>query len=72
MSDWASVMNVASLPPAFWMMIWLDLRPASSSAVFRIGASNSVQRVDYVVSGRITATEPLPFAASGFKAFMAE
>src|ERR1017187_7210565 len=72
MSAWASVMNVAPLPAAFWMMIWFDLRPAASSAFLRYGASNSVQRVDDTVSGRITATFPLPFLASGTRAFIAE
>ena len=38
----------------------------------RYGASNSTYRVDETVSGRITATFPLPFAASGLMVFIAE
>jgi hypothetical protein len=71
-SDWASVTNVESLPCAFWTMTCFDERPASFSAFARYGASKAVQRVDDTVSGRITATEPVPLAASGFRAFIAE
>jgi hypothetical protein len=53
-------------------MIWLDESPAAAIAFARYGASNSVQRVDETVSGRIAATEPVPLAASGFSAFIAE
>lgn len=39
---------------------------------FRYGASNSTYRVDDTVSGRITATLPLPRAASGLSVAMAD
>jgi hypothetical protein len=35
------------------------------------GASNSAQRSELVVSGRIAAMLPVPFAATGFNTFIA-
>src|SRR5665213_947945 len=59
-SDWASVSWVESLPWAFWMIVSELLSPAAANALVRYGASNSVYRDDVTVSGRITATLPLP------------
>jgi len=42
------------------------------SAVVRYGASNWVYRAEETVSGRMTATLPLPAAVSGFSADIAE
>ena len=72
MSACASEYSVASLPRAFWMMKSEDLSPASCKDFFRYGASNSTYRVEEVVSGRITATLPLPREASGLSLAIAE
>src|SRR5580693_2062663 len=71
MSDCASVRNVESDPPAFWMMMSDAGTPAASSAFFSIGWSNSTYRVELVVSGRIAATFPLPLVPSGLSTFSA-
>ncbi len=71
MSLCASVRNVESDPPAFWMMMSDAGTPAASNAFFSIGWSNSTYRVELVVSGRIAATFPLPLAPSGFSTFSA-
>ncbi len=63
---------MASLPWAFCTVNCEDDRPASVRACVRYGASNSVYRAEETVSGRITATLPLPAAASGFSVDMAE
>src|SRR5579863_9132312 len=52
------------------MMIWLFFNPASLNALPRSGASNSVYRADVLVSGRMTATGPLPLATTLFRYFM--
>ena len=72
MSAWTSVMNVASLPWAFWTVNCEALRPASVSDLVRYGALNSTYRVDETVSGRMTATLPEPRDASGLSLAMAE
>src|ERR1700691_995846 len=71
MAAWASDSSVASLPWAFWTVNCDVDRPASVSAWVRYGASNSVYRAEETVSGRITATLPLPWLASGFSVDMA-
>jgi hypothetical protein len=63
---------VASLPCAFWTVNCEDDRPAAVSAWVRYGASNWTYRAEVTVSGRITATLPLPAEASGFRADIAE
>src|ERR1700733_2070515 len=72
MSVWASLNWVASLPSAFCTTYCDDLSPAFWKDSFRYGASNSTYRVDDTVSGRITATLPLPLAARGLSVAMAE
>jgi hypothetical protein len=49
-----------------------DDRPAVVSAWVRYGASNWTYRAEVTVSGRMTATLPLPAEASGFRADIAE
>src|SRR5579875_3870583 len=63
MASWASASSVASLPCAFTTEYCEGERP---------GASNSVYRAEVTVSGRMTATLPLPSAASGLSAVIAE
>jgi hypothetical protein len=48
-----------------------DDRPAAVSAWVRYGASNWTYRAEVTVSGRMTATLPLPAEASGFRADIA-
>ena len=72
MASWASVNSVESLPCAFCTVNCEGERPASARAWVRYGASNSVYRAEVTVSGRITATLPLPLAASGFRLDIAE
>src|ERR1700742_429818 len=72
MSDCASDSWVASEPRAFWMMKSELDSPAWVNACFRYGASNSTYRVEDVVSGRITATEPLPALATDLSCAIAE
>ena len=72
MSVWASLNWVASLPSAFCTTYCEDVSPAFWKDSFRYGASNSTYRVEDTVSGRITATVPLPLAASGLSVAMAE
>ena len=72
MAVWARENSVASLPCAFCTEICEVERPASPSACVRYGASNSVYRAEVTVSGRMTATLPLPAAARGFSADSAE
>src|SRR6266851_458588 len=72
MAVWARESSVASLPCAFCTEICEAERPASPSAWVRYGASNSVYRAEVTVSGRMTATLPLPAAASGFSADIAD
>src|ERR1700761_1719497 len=72
MSDSASASWVASEPRAFWMVNCELVRPASVNDSFRYGASNSTYRVEETVSGRITATLPLPAEASGLSFDIAE
>src|ERR1700733_11026213 len=67
----ASASWVASWPRAFWMVNCDVLSPAAVRASFRYGASNSTYRVEETVSGRITATLPLPLAARGLSAVIA-
>jgi hypothetical protein len=64
MADWAMLTCVASLPSAFCTVRSEAGRPAAVNAALRYGASNSSHRVDEVVSGRMTATLPLPDDAS--------
>ena len=71
MADWASVSWVVSLPWAFWTVKSEVLSPAVVNARVRYGASNSVYRADETVSGRMTATLPLPSAARPVRPFMA-
>src|SRR3984957_7529126 len=71
MADCAMLTWGASLPSAFCTVRSEDGSPAAANAAFRYGASNSTQRVDDVVSGRMTATLPLPRDASGASAFSA-
>jgi len=49
----------------------LDGMPAFVIASFRYGASNSTQRSELVVSGRIAAIAPVPFLATDFSSAMA-
>src|SRR5215469_490114 len=56
MSAVASFSWVASLPCALSIRNWACVYPASAKASVRYGASKSTQRVDDVVSGRITPT----------------
>src|ERR1700722_784515 len=72
MSVWASLNWVASLPSAFCTTYCDDVSPAFWKDSFRYGASNSTYRVDDTVSGRITATLPLPLEARGLSVAMAE
>ena len=65
MAVWASLNWVASLPSAFCTLYCDVVSPAFGNDSFRYGASNSTYRVDDTVSGRITATLPLPLAARG-------
>src|ERR1700722_18296343 len=71
MADCAMLTCVASLPSAFCTVRSDDGSPAAANAAFRYGASNSTHRVDDVVSGRMTATLPLPSGASEASAFRA-
>src|SRR5947209_7135976 len=57
---WAIEANLVLSFWAFWMS---DLMPAAWNAFVNSGVSNSVYRVDEVVSGRITPTWALPLAA---------
>src|SRR6266571_8358822 len=68
----ASESSVASLPCAFCTVNCEDVRPAAVSAWVRYGASNWTYRAEVTVSGRMTATLPLPAAARGFSADMAD
>src|ERR1700723_2875454 len=72
MSVWASLNWVASLPSAFCTTYCDDLSPAFWKDSFRYGASNSTYRVDDTVSGRITATEPLPADVTDLSCAIAE
>ena len=72
MAVWASDSSVASLPCAFCTVNCEDDRPAVVSAWVRYGASNWVYRAEETVSGRMTATLPLPAAASGFSTDIAD
>src|SRR5260370_5238435 len=72
MAVWASESSVASLPCAFCTVNWEDVRPAAISAWVRYGASNWTYRAEVTVSGRMTATLPLPAAARGFSADIAD
>src|ERR1700722_3913789 len=67
----ASMNWVASLPSAFSTVYCDDVSPAFWKDSFRYGASNSTYRVDDTVSGRITATLPLPLEARGLSVAMA-
>src|SRR3954452_24183211 len=71
MADCAMLTCVASLPRASWTVRFADGSPAAANAAFRAGASNASHRVDEVVSGRMTATLPLPSGASGASALRA-
>src|SRR5215470_5405298 len=51
---------------------WAGLSPARWNDSSRYGASNSAKRLVVAVSGRITAMLPLPLAASGLRAGIAE
>src|SRR6266568_2270130 len=68
----ASESSVASLPCAFCTENCEEDRPAAVSAWVRYGASNWTYRAEVTVSGRMTATLPLPAAARGFSADIAE
>src|SRR5215469_11696536 len=72
MSDCASLNCVESLPSAFWITTSEEDRPAVLSALDRYGASNSTYRVEVTVSGRITATRPLPAEATDLRPAIAE
>src|ERR1700691_2700015 len=72
MAAWASASSVASLPCAFCTEHWDGVRPARARACCRYGASNSVYLAEETVSGRMTATLPLPSLARGFNVVMAE
>src|SRR5436305_920267 len=63
--------SVASLPCAFCTLNCEDVRPAAVSAWVRYGASNWTYRAEVTVSGRMTATLPLPAEARGFRADIA-
>ena len=63
---------VWSLPCAFCTVNCDDDRPAAVSAWVRYGASNWTYRAEVTVSGRMTATLPLPAAARGFRTDIAE
>src|ERR1700722_9314884 len=71
MSDCAMLTCVASLPSAFCTVRFDDGSPAAANAAFRYGASNSAHRADDVVSGRMTATLPLPSGTSDASALSA-
>ena len=71
MADCAMLTCLASLPRASCTVRFADGSPAAANAAFRYGSSNSSHRVDDVVSGRMTATLPLPSGASGASAFRA-
>src|ERR1700722_5035587 len=66
MASWASESSVESLPCAFTTEYCEGVSPAVARAWDRYGASNSVYRAEDTVSGRMTATLPLPAAARGF------
>src|SRR6266567_1201069 len=68
----ASESSVASLPCAFCTVNCEDDRPAAVSDWVRYGASNWVYRAEVTVSGRMTATLPLPWEASGFSVDIAD
>src|SRR5580658_8745610 len=53
------------------MMMSDDGMPAASIAFFRSGASKSAHRSELVVSGRIAAILPVPFAAIDFSCVIA-
>src|SRR5579862_1212600 len=72
MASWASESSVASLPCALTTENCDVDRPARARAWDRYGASNSVYRAEVTVSGRITATLPLPIGASGLSCDMAD
>src|SRR5580693_2014486 len=67
MASRASESSVASLPCAFTTEYCEGVSPAVARAWLRDGASNSVYRAEDTVSGRMTATLPLPVAAMGLK-----
>src|ERR1700722_7918105 len=71
MADCAMLTCTASLPSAFCTLRSDDGSPAAANAAFRYGASKNCHRVDDVVSGRMTATFPLPLGASTASAFRA-
>src|SRR5581483_10867835 len=68
----ASLNWVESLPSAFCTVNCEVFSPALVNDSFRYGASNSTYRVDVTVSGRMTATLPLPRAASGLSVDIAD
>src|ERR1700761_9337914 len=72
MASCASESSVASLPCAFTTENCEVDRPARARAWDRYGASNSVYRAEVTVSGRMTATLPLPRPASGLSCDMAD
>src|SRR6478736_2418521 len=72
MAVWASESSVASLPCAFCTVNCEEVRPALVSASVRYGASNWVYRAEETVSGKMTATLPLPAAVSGFSTDIAD
>ena len=69
-SAWVCIVWV--LPCAFCTWNWPEDRPAAWNACVRYGASKLTYRADDCVSGRSTATLPLPFLARGFSVAMAE
>src|SRR5438477_6267126 len=72
MSACASASALASSPWALSILYSDDEYPAASKAFFRYGRSNWVYRVDEVVSGRMTPTDPLPAACRSFSWAIAE
>src|ERR1700722_10791091 len=72
MADCASDSWVASDPSAFSTTKSELASPAAVKACFRYGASNSTYRVDDTVSGRMTATEPLPADVTDLSCAIAE
>src|SRR5258708_69376 len=70
-ADWARLTWVASCPSAFWTVRSAAGRPAAANACFSSGVSNSTYRVEDTVSGRMTATLPLPAAAMDVSCDMA-
>src|SRR5262249_13612970 len=68
----ASLRSGAAWPFAFFPVNFGFGSPALSCDSMRYGASNWVSRADDTVSGRMTATLPLPIVASGLSCDMAE